>query len=188
MPGSRILFIDRDGTLIRETDDERIDRLDKVEWLPGVFRWLEQIQREFGFRLVLVSNQDGLGRAEFPEQAFQVVHDWVIRTLFHQGIRFDAEHIDRSYPEDGLDTRKPGIGMLHTYLDSSVDLARSWVIGDRYTDILLARNLGTGAFWLPPHRGNRQELSDLSVGEYAVEDWQGIYTVLQKLYADSGSD
>ncbi len=145
-----ILFIDRDGTLIAEPEDQQVDALDKVRFLPGVFRGLGRLARTGDYRLVLVSNQDGLGTPAFPLTDFESPHRFVMEALAGEGIRFEAEHIDPTLPGDGADTRKPGLGMLGAYLDGSADLARSWVIGDRDTDVALARNLGARAIRLDP--------------------------------------
>ena len=171
----RILFIDRDGTLIKEPEDQQIDSFQKLDWLPGVFRWLGRIATELDYQLVLVSNQDGLGTASFPESDFQPVHDLVIRTLAGEGIHFAAQHIDRSFAHELLDTRKPGIGMLRNYLDGSFDLAASWVIGDRMTDVQLARNLGAGAFLLETDPG----VKVLGENELSVSNWEQIYLTLK---------
>ena len=141
----KLLFIDRDGTLIREPDDEQIDAFDKLEFLPGVFKSLSDIVRLTDYKLVLVSNQDGLGTASFPENTFYPVHNFIISTLKGEGISFIAEHIDRHFPEDNAPTRKPGTAMLTQYMSEAYDLASSYVIGDRETDRRLAENLGCGA-------------------------------------------
>ncbi len=173
---NRILFIDRDGTLIREPEDEQIDSFAKLELLPGVVRWLGRIADELDYRLVLVSNQDGLGTDSFPEQDFFPVHHFLINLLAAEGIRFDAQHIDRSFPGQGFDTRKPGLGMLKPYLDGQTDLAASWVIGDRLTDLEMARRLGAGALLL----GQSPELAGLREGEFVLTDWEAIYDLLRR--------
>lgn len=138
----RVLFIDRDGTLIQEPADEQIDSFDKLAFVPGVMRHLGFICDRLDFELVMVSNQDGLGTSSFPEETFWPVHNLMLRTLEGEGITFDRILIDRSFPHENLPTRKPGTAMLTDYMDGSYDLAGSYVIGDRETDALLALNLG----------------------------------------------
>jgi len=143
----RYLFIDRDGTVIQEPADFQIDAFDKLALVDGVIPALRRLQ-EAGYRLVMVSNQDGLGTAAFPRETFEGPHRLLQQILVSQGIRFEAEHIDESFEGesrmiDGTPTRKPGIGMLLPYLrDREIDIAGSWVIGDRDTDLQLAANLG----------------------------------------------
>ncbi|MBX2900484.1 MAG: bifunctional histidinol-phosphatase/imidazoleglycerol-phosphate dehydratase HisB [Cyclobacteriaceae bacterium] len=139
----KVLFIDRDGTLIVEpADDPQIDSLSKVKFIPGVFTWLGRIARETAYELVMVTNQDGLGTASFPEETFWPVQNLVINTLASEEIHFTAVHVDRSLPQENKPTRKPGVGMLTEYFKDDYDLANSFVIGDRVTDIELAKNLG----------------------------------------------
>ena len=139
----KILFIDRDGTLIKEPADEQIDSFSKLQFVEGVFKHLGYIAQHLDFKLVMVSNQDGLGTASFPEETFWPVHNFIIQTLKGEGIIFDKQHIDRHFAEDHSETRKPGIGMLTEYINNpAYDLAGSYVIGDRDTDAQLARNLG----------------------------------------------
>ena len=137
----KAIFIDRDGTIIREPLDEQIDSLEKLEFVPGVISALRGIVGH-GFELILVSNQDGLGTASFPEETFWPAHEKMLTTLQGEGVVFDEQLIDRSFPADNADTRKPGTGLLKKYMDGTYDLARSFVIGDRITDIQLAHNLG----------------------------------------------
>lgn len=139
----KVLFIDRDGTLIVEpADDPQIDSLHKIKFIPGVFTWLGRIARETDYEMVMVTNQDGLGTPSFPEETFWPVQNFVINTLAGEGINFTSIHIDRSMPHEDKPTRKPGTGMLTGYLSNEYDLANSFVIGDRLTDIELAKNLG----------------------------------------------
>ena len=139
----RILFIDRDGTLIEEPADEQIDSFEKLKFTPGVIRNLAFIRQHLDFKLVMVSNQDGLGTPSFPEDTFWPVHNFILQTLESEGVTFDAIHIDRHFPEDNHPDRKPGTGMLTEYIDNAAyDLAGSYVIGDRETDRELARRLG----------------------------------------------
>lgn len=140
----RVLFIDRDGTLIYESpSDPQIDSFDKLSFIAGTFTWLGRMAREWNFELVMVTNQDGLGTASFPEEKFWPVQNFILKTLEGEGIQFSSIHIDRSLPSENKPTRKPGIAMLTQFLDKTkYDLANSFVIGDRLTDIELAHNLG----------------------------------------------
>lgn len=146
----RVLFIDRDGTIINEQPPTyQIDDFSKLSFYPGVFQYLGLIAKELDYELVMVSNQDGLGTASFPEKTFWPVQDFIMETLANEGIHFAAAHFDRSFSHENLPTRKPATGMLTEYLDASkYDLANSYVIGDRITDIQLAKNLGAKAIWL----------------------------------------
>ena len=145
----KIIFIDRDGTLIEEPADEQIDSFEKLRFKPGVFSSLSRICKKNEYRLVLVSNQDGLGTTSFPEDTFWPVHNFIITTLAGEGIVFDEQLIDRHRPEDNSPMRKPGTGMLFRYIGNpEVELADSYVIGDRDTDRQLAENLGCKAFIL----------------------------------------
>jgi imidazoleglycerol-phosphate dehydratase/histidinol-phosphatase len=149
----RILFIDRDGTLIIEPDDKQIDSLEKLELVPGVIPALLQL-REAGYEFVLVSNQDGLGTKSYPEPDFRVPHEKMLRIFFSQGIAFSAQHVDRHFEHDNSPNRKPGIGMVLDYLKSGqLDLEDSWVIGDRQTDLQLAENMGIGGLLLDADNG-----------------------------------
>ena len=145
----RLLFIDRDGTLIKEPADEQIDSFEKLEFVEGVFRNLGFIRKNLDFEFVMVSNQDGLGTDSFPEDTFWPVHNFILQTLKGEGIEFDNILIDRHFPEDNHPCRKPGTGMLTEYIDNpEYDLANSYVIGDRKTDAQLAENLGCKALIL----------------------------------------
>jgi imidazoleglycerol-phosphate dehydratase/histidinol-phosphatase len=147
----RVLFIDRDGTLVIEPPvDYQLDAFEKLEFYPGVFRNLSFIREKLDFRFVMVTNQDGLGTDSFPEPTFWPVHNLVMKTLEGEGITFDEVCIDRSFPEDEAPTRKPRTGMLTQYLSGDYDLAGSFVIGDRPTDVELAKNLGCRAILLQP--------------------------------------
>lgn len=149
MNKQRILFIDRDGTLIREPEDEQIDSFAKLRFTEGMFRNLGFICRKLDFRLVMVSNQDGLGTESFPEDTFWPVHNFILQSLEDEGITFDDIKIDRHFPEDNSPMRKPATGMLTEYIDNpAYDLANSYVIGDRETDRQLATNLGCKALIL----------------------------------------
>lgn len=143
MKQQRILFIDRDGTLVEEPYDEQVDALEKVKFVKGVFRNLGFICDKLDFRLVMVSNQDGLGSSSFPMDTFLPAHKFILRTLGNEGIKFDDILIDEHFPEDNHPNRKPGIGMLGNYIGNpAYDIAGSYVIGDRDTDRQLAENIG----------------------------------------------
>ena len=147
--GKRILFIDRDGVLIKEPADHQIDAFEKLEFLPGVFTYLHKIAMELKYELVMVSNQDGLGTASFPEADFWPVQNFIIQTLLNEGVAFSNTFIDRSFLKDNAPTRKPGTAMLTQYINNpEYDLANSFVIGDRVTDLQLAKNLGCKGLWL----------------------------------------
>ncbi len=165
-----ILFIDRDGTIVSETSDEKVDKVDKLNFLPGVFKYLRQIQEESNYLLVMVSNQDGLGTEDFPESEFFPVQNFILRILESQGISFDHVHIDEHWEEDNHPNRKPGIGMLRGYLNGAYDIRNSYVIGDRITDVQLARNLGCKAIHI-----SREKVVD---AELITESWQKIYEFL----------
>lgn len=166
----KVLFIDRDGTLIKEPQDEQIDAFEKLEFVEGVMRHLSFICSHLDFELVMVSNQDGLGTSSFPEETFWPVHNFMLKTLAGEGIEFDDILIDRSFPEENLPTRKPGTGMLSKYMNGDYDLANSYVIGDRETDAQLAINLGCKALILRDKDNN--SYSDARI-RY-VPDWQRI--------------
>lgn len=185
----RILFIDRDGTLINEAPPTyQLDSFDKLTFYPQMFEFMGRIAREFDYELVMVTNQDGLGTEIFPEYTFWPLHNLVMKSLEGEGIHFSAVHIDRSFPKDNLPTRKPGIGMLTQYLDNDqYDIANSYVIGDRITDIQLAKNLGCKGIWLnnDPSLG-AGEIADKAValrndGTIALESihWSEIYQFLR---------
>lgn len=146
----KILFIDRDGTLIKEAPPTyQLDSFSKLEFYPEVFHYLGKIAAEFDYEFIMVTNQDGLGTASFPEEHFWPLHRFVIKAFANENIYFRAIHIDRTFPADHAPTRKPGIGMLTGYLNNpQYDINRSFVIGDRITDMQLAKNLGCKGIWL----------------------------------------
>lgn len=179
----RVLFIDRDGTLILEPEDEQIDSFAKLKFYPGALQYLPRIAQELDFELVLVSNQDGLGTASHPEENFWPVHHFIINTFAAEGVHFVKEHIDRTFPHDNAPTRKPETGMLTEYFDAGqYDLAGSFVIGDRVNDVKLAENLGAKAIWL---RNNDAlgEAENLHVRSESVgletTNWKAIYEYLK---------
>lgn len=140
----KILFIDRDGTLVLEPDDEQIDSLEKLEFYPEVFTYLGKISKELDYELVMVTNQDGLGTKSFPEEFFWPAHNKLLNSLKNEGVTFSEIFIDRSFPNDNASTRKPRTGMLTNYLDNSeYNLSESYVIGDRISDMELAKNLNS---------------------------------------------
>ena len=140
----KILFIDRDGTLVLEPDDEQIDSLEKLEFYPEVFTYLGKISKELDYELVMVTNQDGLGTKTFPEEFFWPAHNKLLNSFKNEGVTFSEIFIDRSFPNDNASTRKPRTGMLTNYLDNSeYNLSESYVIGDRISDMELAKNLNS---------------------------------------------
>ncbi|MEO7924004.1 MAG: bifunctional histidinol-phosphatase/imidazoleglycerol-phosphate dehydratase HisB [Chitinophagaceae bacterium] len=151
----KVLFIDRDGTLIKEAPPTyQIDSFEKLEFVPGVFAWLGKIAREMNYELVMVTNQDGLGTESFSEYDFWPVQNFIIKSLENEGIRFTNILIDRSIPEENKNTRKPGTGMLTKFMDNQeYDLLNSFVIGDRDSDVALAGNLGCKAFRIDEENG-----------------------------------
>ncbi len=184
MAGKQVLFIDRDGTLTLEPGDEQLDSFDKLTFVPGALCALARIARELPYELVMVTNQDGLGTPAFPEERFRPVHELVLRTFEGEGVRFSEVLIDRTFPEDHAPTRKPGTAMLEKYMTGDYDLARSFVIGDRITDMLLARNLGARGIWLDDGSGlgageveGNPDLGDTVV--LRTRDWHEIYRFLR---------
>ncbi|MDX1316892.1 MAG: bifunctional histidinol-phosphatase/imidazoleglycerol-phosphate dehydratase HisB [Xanthomarina gelatinilytica] len=181
----KVLFIDRDGTLIKETKDEQIDAFDKLDFYPNVFQYLSKISKELDFELVMVTNQDGLGTEAFPENTFWPVHDFIIKTFHAEGILFKEQCIDRTFAKDNASTRKPNTGMLISYMTSEYDLANSFVIGDRLTDMELAKNLGCKGIFIndETYLGtneisvNQEELNAYIALE--TNSWERIYTFLK---------
>ncbi|WP_297071489.1 bifunctional histidinol-phosphatase/imidazoleglycerol-phosphate dehydratase HisB [uncultured Duncaniella sp.] len=164
----KAVFIDRDGTIIKEPADEQIDSLEKLEFVPGAISGLRSLMNR-GYELVMVSNQDGLGTDSFPEDTFWPAHNRMLSTLEGEGVRFDDILIDRSFPEDNAPTRKPRTGMLTAYMDGSYDLANSFVVGDRLTDVQLAQNLGARGILIAPADGECPDGCEL-----LTEDWDEI--------------
>lgn len=156
----RALFIDRDGTLVVEPPvDYQLDSLEKLEFYPKVFRNLFFIKKHLGVEFVMVTNQDGLGTPSFPEETFWPAHNKILKTFEGEGITFDNILIDRSFPEEMSPNRKPRTGMLTNYMNGDYDLANSYVIGDRLTDIELAENVGCKSIWLHNPTGALEELA-----------------------------
>lgn len=172
----KILFIDRDGTIIQEPPiTHQVDRLEQMIFLPNVIRMLHKIQHELDYELVMVTNQDGLGTAVYPQQNFDAVQTKMLEILTNEGVYFKAIHIDTSFEHEQKNTRKPGVGMLASYFSDEYDLQQSYVIGDRLTDVQLAKNLNAGAILI----------SDLNVEPIVAEhcfqtsNWIEIYSFLK---------
>ncbi len=181
----KVLFIDRDGTIIKEPADEQIDAFEKLEFYPNVFQYLGRIAKELDFELVMVTNQDGLGTVSFPEETFWPVHNFIIDTFKAEGIEFKEQCIDRTFPKDNSITRKPKTGLLTKYYSEVYDLKNSFVIGDRLTDIELAKNLGSKGIFINNNTnlGNDEitvkhnELNPFIALE--TDDWESIYKFLK---------
>lgn len=170
----KVLFIDRDGTLVKEQPiDYQLDSLEKLEFYPEVFQWLSKIVKELDYELVMVTNQDGLGTASFPEKTFWPSQNKIIKAFKNEGIEFSEILIDKSFPEENAPTRKPRTGMLNKYIYGDYDLANSFVIGDRASDIELAKNLKSQGIFI----GDKED-------EYAsltTTNWKEIYTYLKSI-------
>ena len=182
----KVLFIDRDGTLVIEPPvDYQLDSFEKLEFYPKVFQYLAKIAKELDFELVMVTNQDGLGTDSFPEDTFWPVHNFLVKTFEQEGVVFAEQVIDRTFAKDNAPTRKPNTGLLTKYFSEEYDLANSFVIGDRMTDVELAKNLGSKGVFI--NNGNtegndeltlsRQELKDYIALE--SNDWEEIYEFLK---------
>lgn len=167
----KVLFIDRDGTIIEEPADEQVDSIEEFRFLPGAITALSKIAKETDYELVMVTNQDGLGTKAFPEETFWPSHNKMLQILKGEGVEFAEIFIDRTFPEENAPTRKPGTAMLTRYLSQGIDLNSSYVIGDRITDLQLAENLGCKAIYIKdePH-----PLASLS-----STDWNEIYKYLK---------
>ena len=183
----RVLFIDRDGTINKEAPPTyQIDSWDKLEFYPCVFQYLGRIAAELDYELVMITNQDGLGTTNYPEENFWPIQQHIIRSLANEGIQFKSVLIDRTFPHENAPTRKPGIGMVTEFINSSeYDLENSYVIGDRITDVQLAKNMGAKAIWM-------KQDANLGTGEVAdtltdlqnvialeSPDWKEIYAFLK---------
>ncbi|SHI86010.1 bifunctional histidinol-phosphatase/imidazoleglycerol-phosphate dehydratase HisB [Flavobacterium terrae] len=181
----KVLFIDRDGTIIKETVDEQIDAFEKMIFYPKCIPFLSKIAKELDYELVMITNQDGLGTISFPEETFWPVHNFIMKTYENEGVVFDKVFIDRTFPYENANTRKPGTGLLTDYFTSDYDLEKSFVIGDRLTDVELAKNLGSKGIFI-------QDNTNLGTGEISVKqeelqpyialetnDWEKIYEFLK---------
>lgn len=181
----KVLFIDRDGTIIKETADEQIDAFEKMIFYPKAFTWLGKIAQELDYELVMITNQDGLGTDVFPEDTFWPVHNFILTSFKNEGVIFDEVFLDRTFPHENKDTRKPGTGLLQKYFSDAYDLANSFVIGDRLTDMQLATNLGAKGIYIndKTHLGT----GEITISQEALEadialetnDWQKIYEFLK---------
>ncbi|NQY11124.1 MAG: bifunctional histidinol-phosphatase/imidazoleglycerol-phosphate dehydratase HisB [Flavobacteriales bacterium] len=167
----KVLFIDRDGTIILEPADEQIDAFEKLQFYPKVLRNLSLIASNLDCELVMVSNQDGLGTDSFPEDTFWPTHNLMLDILKGEGIEFSEILIDKSLPADNAPTRKPRTGMMTAYMEGDYDLENSFVIGDRSTDVELAKNMGTGSIFI----GDEDPEASFS-----TKDWDDIYQFLKK--------
>lgn len=179
----RVLFIDRDGTLVVEPPvDYQLDSLEKLEFMPGVFRNLNFIARNLDFERVIVTNQDGLGTPSFPMETFLPAHEKMLRAFENEGITFDDIIIDRTFEHEHQPTRKPGTALLGKYMTGDYDLENSFVIGDRITDMLLARNLGAKGILLQPYATGQQWVDDAGLGDTCVlitDSWDRIAEFLR---------
>lgn len=181
----KILFLDRDGTIIKEPQDMQVDAISKLRFLPECIYYLRKIVEETNYHLVMVTNQDGLGTPVFKEEDFWQAHNLMMQVLADEGINFIGVHIDKSFAAENLSTRKPNTGMLLDYFSEEFDLKNSIVIGDRYTDIQLAKNLGAKGILIgrsidttDDDKLNIQALSDVLIGK--TETWKDIYDLLSK--------
>ncbi|MCM0667160.1 bifunctional histidinol-phosphatase/imidazoleglycerol-phosphate dehydratase HisB [Flavobacterium tyrosinilyticum] len=189
----KVLFIDRDGTIVLEPENLQLDSLDKLEFYPKAFQYLAKIANELDYELAMVTNQDGLGTDSFPEDTFWPTQNFILKAFENEGVIFDEIFVDRTFPEENAPTRKPRTGMLTKYLNNpEYDLANSFVLGDRLTDVELAKNLGAKAIFMNDTDGagsneissKREELNDTIVLQSM--DWKKIYEFL-KLEARSAS-
>ena len=188
----KVLFIDRDGTIVIEPADFQLDSLEKLEFYPKAFQYLAKIASELDYELAMVTNQDGLGTDSFPEDTFWPTQNFILRAFENEGVLFDDIFIDRSFPADNAPTRKPRTGMLTKYINNpNYDLANSFVLGDRITDVALAKNLGAKAIFLKQQEGlgsdeikENEDFSD--VISLQTTDWKTIYEFL-KLEARSAT-
>lgn len=181
----RVLFIDRDGTIIKETVDEQIDAFEKMVFYPKAFTYLGKIAKELDFELVMITNQDGLGTDAFPEDTFWPVHNFILKSFENEGVVFDRIFLDRTFPHENANTRKPGTGLLTEYFTEAYDLENSFVIGDRLTDMELAKNLGAQGIFINDDTNlgtaeitvKQKELD--SVIALESNDWKAIYEFLK---------
>lgn len=185
---TRVLFIDRDGTLINEAPPTyQLDSFDKLTFYPGVFEYMGKVAKELEYELVMPTNQDGLGTASFPENTFWPLHNFVLKSLANEGIVFSDVLIDKTYPHENAPTRKPGTGMFTKYINNpEYDLANSYVIGDRITDMQLAKNLGCKGIWINNDASLgaaeiQDQVADLRANTIVLEttEWKVIYEFLK---------
>tara|TARA_R100001369_G_scaffold40961_1_gene67043 strand:- start:1130 stop:2263 length:1134 start_codon:yes stop_codon:yes gene_type:complete len=180
-----VLFIDRDGTLIKEPADEQIDSFEKLEFYPKVFQYLSKIAKELNFEIVMITNQDGLGTDVYPENSFWPVHNFVLKTFEAEGVVFKEQFIDRTFAKDNALTRKPNTGLLTKYFSEAYDLTNSYVIGDRLTDIELAKNLGAKGIFINDNTNLGTDEITVSNSELAsfialeTNEWEAIYKFLK---------
>ena len=167
----KALFIDRDGTIIIEPADEQVDSIEKFAFIPGAITALAKIARETDYELVMVTNQDGLGTLSFPEEIFWPGHNKMLEILEGEGVKFAEVFIDKTFPSDNAPTRKPGTAMLVNYLAKGIDLENSFVIGDRLTDVQLAKNLGSGSILFGEKRSDE--------ADFCTGDWNEILKFLK---------
>lgn len=186
MKNEKILFIDRDGTLVKEPSDYQLDNMNKLEFYPEVFYFLSKICKELDFEIVMITNQDGLGTESFPEDTFWPCQNFILKAFENEGIVFQGILIDRSFPYENLETRKPGLGMLGKYINNQdYDLKNSYVIGDRFTDVALAKNLNSKAIFLnlDENLGRTETLLENSELDKVIAlktlKWQEIYEFLK---------
>ncbi|MDA0176632.1 bifunctional histidinol-phosphatase/imidazoleglycerol-phosphate dehydratase HisB [Mesoflavibacter profundi] len=181
----KVLFIDRDGTLIREPADEQIDSFEKLVFYPKVFTYLSKIAKELDFEIVMITNQDGLGTDVYPENTFWPVHNFVIQSFENEGVIFEEQFIDRTFAKDNAPTRKPNTGLLTKYFSKDYDLENSFVIGDRLTDVELAKNLGSKGIFINDYTNLGTD--EITVKRDALDqfialesnDWEEIYKFLK---------
>lgn len=182
---TKILFIDRDGTLNLEPEDEQVDSFAKLRFYPRALYYLSKIAKELDYKLVMVTNQDGLGTTSHPEDNFWPIHNFIIDTYANEGIVFDEIIIDKTFAKDNAPTRKPGTALLTKYFGEAYDLQNSFVIGDRLNDIVLAKNLGAKGIYLrnndslgsAENLDKYETLSDIIALE--TQNWEDIYTFLR---------
>jgi len=173
----KILFIDRDGTIIKEPPlTFQVENLEQLEFIPGVIRNLYRIVNELDYELVMVTNQDGLGTESYPEELFNIVQSKMISILQGEGINFKNIHIDKSFEYENKPTRKPGTGMLTNYMTAEYDLENSYVIGDRKTDVILAKNLNAGAIFIQNYESAEACKNDTAL---IANTWDEIYSFLK---------
>jgi len=178
----KVLFIDRDGTIIIEPKDYQIDSFEKLLFYPKVFQYLGKIAKELDYEIVMVTNQDGLGTDSFPEDTFWPVHNFMLETFKSEGIEFKEQFIDRTFDEDNADTRKPRTGMLTQYFSDAYDLEKSFVIGDRLTDVELAKNLGSKAIFINNPATDFIDAEQEVLKDYIAletKDWEEVYRFLK---------